>query len=131
MEIYRSIDIEDAVRGVLSEHQTAYCAPLPADYDLPNILIQATGGDSASTASGRGKVDTFVVVIDARAETEDEAFSYLRTAVALLEASLGQEGIAHVGVNSLYSWGSDPVRPDLALCSATLTVTAHREKVEI
>ena len=48
MEIYRSIDIEDAVRIALSEYQTVYCAPLPAEYDLPNILVTATGGSSAS-----------------------------------------------------------------------------------
>ena len=127
MEIYRSIDIEDAVRIALSEYQTVYCAPLPAEYDLPNILVTATGGSSASTATGRGKIDTFMIVLDARAETEGEAMEYLRNAVALLEATGRTAGISHVETNSLYSWGTDPVRPDLAMCSATLMVAAHRE----
>ena len=131
MEISRSIDIEEAVRAALSEYVTAYCAPLPATYSLPNVLVTATGGDTAAASSGRGKVDTFMVVIDARAELEADAMEYLRNAVAILEAQNGSHGIAHVEVNSLYSWGEDPVRPDLAMCSATLMVTAHRETVTL
>ena len=125
--ITRSIDIEDEIRTVLAEHMAAYCPPLPASYTLPNVLITATGGDSESTASGRGKVDTFIVVIDARAETEAEALETARNAVAVLEAS----DRFYVTVNSLYSWTNDPVRPDLAMCSATITATAHRENVTI
>lgn len=131
MEINRSIDIEEAIQDALSGHQTAYCAPLPAEYSLPNILITATGGDTVSASSGKGKVDTFMVVLDARAELEAEAMEYLRNAVAILEVQGGRHGISHVGVNSLYSWGEDPVRPDLAMCSATLMVTAHRETVTL
>ena len=128
MEIHRSIDIEDAVRTALSAYLTAYCAPLPANYDLPNILVTVTGGDSASASSGKGKVDTFMVVLDARANLEEEAMECLRNAIALLETNGRTAGISHVEVNSLYSWSTDPVRPDLAMCSATLMVTAHREK---
>ena len=131
MVINRSIDIEDAVRAVLSEYMTAYCRPLPAEYSLPNVLVTATGGDTASTSSGKGKVDTFMVVLDARAETEAEAMECIRNAVAILETAGRYGGVSHTEVNSLYSWGVDPVRPDLAMCSATLMVTAHRETVTI
>lgn len=131
MEINRSIDIEEAIRATLSDYQTVYCAPLPANYSLPNILVTATGGDTMATSSGKGKVDIFMVVLDARAELEADAMEYLRTAVAILEAQNGSHGISHVEVNSLYSWGEDPVRPDLVMCSATLMVTAHRETITI
>ncbi len=131
MTVNRSIDIEAAVRTVLSEHFTAYCPPLPAKYELPNLLVTATGGDTASASSGKGKVDTFVVVLDARADTEAAAMEYIRNAVATLETAGGTAGVSHVSVNSLYSWGADPVRPDLAMCSATLMVTAHRETVTL
>ena len=39
MTINRSIDIEEEVRTALLPYQTAYCRPLPAEYNLPNILI--------------------------------------------------------------------------------------------
>ena len=131
MVINRSIDIEDAVRTVLSKYMAAYCPPLPAKYALPNILITATGGDTASASSGKGKVDTFMVVLDARAKEEAEAMELARNAVAILETAGKAEGISHIEVNSLYSWSADPVRPDLAMCSATLMVTAHRETVTL
>lgn len=129
MTISRSIDIEDAVREILSGYMRAYCAPLPADFQVPCILVTQTGGDSEKTNTGKGKVDTFNVVLDARADIEADALEYLRNAVAILEK--GGNGVSHVEVNSLYSWGVDPVRPDLAMCSATLLVTAHREIVTI
>lgn len=124
--IYRSKDIEDAVRAVLAGHLTAYCRPLPADFTTPCILIQSVGGSTAATMTGKGKVDTFTVTLDARAESQSKADEYIRNAVAILEAS----GL-NVSVNSLYSWGTDPARPDLAMRSATLLVTAHREQVSI
>ena len=130
MIIHRSIDIEDAIRAVLSAHMTAYCAPLPKSFQVPSVLVSMAGGDSEVTASGKGKVDTFTVALDARAETEEDALTCLRNAVAILEAERAT-GISHVEINSLYSWGVDPVRPDLAMCSATILVTAHREEVII
>ena len=129
--INRSIDAEDAVRLTLSEYMTAYCAPLPAKFEMPCILVQTTGGDSEHTSAGQGKVDTFMVVIDARAKTEDEAMTTLRNAVGILETAGGSHGLSYVEVNSLYSWGADPVRPDIAMCSATLLIKAHRETVTI
>ena len=127
MEIYRSIDIEETLRGVLSEHMTAYCRPLPKDFETPCVLISHTGGNAEQTSTGKGKADIFMVVLDARAETEAEADELVRTAVAILEAL----DTMFVEENSLYSWGTDPVRPDLAMCSATIMVTKHREKVTI
>lgn len=130
MEINRSIDIEDKIREALSEHMTAYCAPLPAKFDIPCILVQQTGGDTESTASGRGKIDTFIISLDSRADTEAEALEYLRTAIAILEASTGTR-LAYLALNSHGAWGQDPVRPELAMCTATLIVKAHRETITI
>lgn len=129
--INRSIDAEDAVRSALSEYMTAYCAPLPANFEMPCVLVQTTGGDSERTSAGTGKVDTFMVVIDSRARTEEEALTTLRNAVGILEKVGGSCGLSYVEVNSLYSWGTDPVRPDIAMCSATLLIKAHRERVTI
>ena len=127
MILYKSIDIEEEVRTALSPHQTAYCRPLPADYSLPNILVTQVGGTDAD------RVDTFEVVLDSRAETEAEALSYLNMAKAILIQTAKEQTTAlrHVVVNSSGSWGADPVRPDLAMCSARISVTAHQQKVEV
>ena len=127
MNIKRQIDIEDEVRKALSPYLTAYCRPLPAKYSLPNILITQAGGVTTNT------VDTFTVVIDARAETELEAGEMLRTAVGILKQVAKEQttAIRHVIVNTSGSWGNDPVRPDLAMFSATLLITAHEENANI
>ena len=127
MKIKRSVDIEDEVRIALSDHFTAYCRPLPADYVLPNILVTQVGG------SDRSDIDTFEVVLDARAETEQAASETLRTAIGVLKAAAAAQttAIRYVSVNSNGSWGVDPVRPDLALCTARLSVVAHLETMEV
>lgn len=127
MIIHKSIDIEEEVRTALSPHQTAYCRPLPADYSLPNILVTQVGGTETD------RVDTFEVVLDSRAETEAEALSYLNMAKAILIQTAKEQTTAlrHVVVNTSGSWGADPVRPDLAMCSARISVTAHQQKVEV
>lgn len=127
MIIHKSIDIEEEVRTALSPYQTAYCRPLPADYSLPNILITQVGGTDTD------RVDTFEVVLDSRAETEAEALSYLNMAKAILIQTAKEQTTAlrHVVVNTSGSWGADPVRPDLAMCSARISVTAHQQKVEV
>lgn len=127
MIINKSIDIEEETRSALSEYQTAYCRPLPAEYSLPNILITQVGGTITDT------IDTFEVVLDSRAETEAEALEYLNTAIAVLIQTAKEQTTAlrHVVVNSSGSWGADPVRPDLAMCSARLSVVAHQQKVEV
>ena len=127
MKINKSIDIEDEVRTALAPHLTAYCRPLPAEYDLPNILITQVGGTDAQT------IDTFEVVLDARAKLEAEAFDCLRTAIAILKTTAKEQTTAlrYVTVNSSGSWGTDPVRPDLAMCSARLAIVAHQMSMEV
>ena len=127
MIINKSIDIEEEVRSALSEYQTAYCRPLPAEYVLPHILITQVGGQTVQT------IDTFYVVLDSRAETEAAALDYLNTAIGILEQVAKEQttAIRHVTVNSSGSWGNDPVRPDLAMCSARLDVVAHQTIKEI
>lgn len=127
MRIKRSIDVEYAVKTMLDTILTAYCRPLPADYSLPNILISQVGGGDEN------EIDTFEIVLDARAETEAEANEYLRNAIGLLKAKAGlpDNEIRHVSVTSSGSWGADPVRPDLAMCSARLSVVAHLEDTTI
>lgn len=124
MEILRSIDIEDTVREVLAGHITTYCRPLPKDYTLPCILVSQVGGSDVN------QVDTFEVTLDARAEDEATALLTLRNAVGILRASVKTQTtpIRNITVNSSGSWGSDPVRPDLAMCSARIRVAAHLEK---
>lgn len=124
MIIERSIDIEDVVRRALADHLTAYCRPLPKDYRLPCILVSKVGG------SDRDKIDTFEVVLDSRAASEYEADLILRNAIGILKAVEGT-AIRHIMVNSSGSWGSDPARPDLAMCSARLRIVAHVERATI
>ena len=127
MRIERMIDIEDTVRQALSPYITTYCRPLPKDFTIPSILITKVDGSDADT------IDTFGIVLDARAEYEGEADETLRTAIGILKsvAKLQTSDIRHVEVNTSGSWGVDPVRPELAMCSARLSVTAHTENVEV
>ena len=134
MEIYRSIDIEETIRTALSGQGLAvYCRPLPQEFDLPSLLVQNVGGYSTNDWAGRNVVDTFTVTIDSRAQTESEALSLLRNAIGILQAVAAEQStaIAYVEINSQYSWGQDPVRPDLAMCSATLIIRAHTERVNV
>ncbi len=127
MIIQRSIDIEDVVRQALSDYLTAYCRPLPDNFLLPSILVQQVAGtDSAS-------IDTFEVVLDSRADNEAEALETLRNAIGILKAVSKQQTtpIRFVSVNSSGSWGNDPIRPELAMCSARLSVVAHEESTEV
>ena len=127
MNILRPIDIEDEIRQALSPYITTYVRPLPEDFTLPCILVTQTGGSTADT------IDKFTVSLDARAETDEEAVSLIRTAQGLLEAQACSQfgSLRNVIVNSLASWGNDPVRPDIKLCSMTCLVVAHRESFSI
>lgn len=127
MRILRDLDIEDVIRNALSDHITAYCRPLPADFTMPCVLVRQVGGSDIDT------VDTFDVVLDARAKTEAEALETLRNAIGILRsvAKLQTTEIRNVTVNSSGSWGNDPVRPDIAMCSSRLRVVAHLETVEV
>lgn len=127
MNILRPVDIEDEIRMALTDYLTVYVRPLPENFTTPSILVTATGGSSENT------IDTFTVVLDSRAETDAAAYELIRTALGIIEAqALSQFGaLRNVTVNSLARWGSDPVRPDLKLCTATILVIAHREQIEI
>jgi len=134
MQIIIPIDIEDAIRSILSEYITAFCRPLPATYSLPNILVTSVGGSQETDWNGRDQADTFTVNLTSRGETEASALDLLRTAIGILKESQGGV-LSRVSVNSQYSWGNDPQRPDLAMCGATLIVvarpqTATVEKIE-
>ena len=127
MVICKSIDIENEIRTALDTYAKAYCRPLPAEYDLPHILITQVGGRTDQT------IDTFEVVLDARANTEAAALNYLNHAVGILKYIAREQttAIRHVTVNSSGSWGVDPVRPDLAMCSARIEVVAHQITEEV
>lgn len=127
MIINKSIDIEDEIRQALDPYLTAYCRPLPAEYSVPHILITQVGGTENQTIS------TFEVVLDARAELEASALDYLNIAIGILKQVAREQttAIRHVVVNSSGSWGVDPVRPDLTMCSARLEIVAHQIKTEV
>lgn len=127
MNILRPVDIEEEIRKALNGYFATYARPLPAQYTLPNLLIAATGGSTSNT------VDTFTVTLQARATEDAEALETLRTALGVLEHQAGAQvgALRNVVINSLATWGNDPVRPDLKLCTATVLVTAHRESFNI
>lgn len=127
MNILRPVDIEDEIRKALKDYLTVYVRPLPKDFSTPCILVTATGGQSAN------EIDSFQVTLDARAKTDGDAYTLIRTAQGLLEAQANNQfgALRHVMVNSLASWGTDPVRPDLKLCTLTVLVIAHREEISI
>ena len=127
LEIIRSIDIEDVIRTALSGHFTIYCRPMPAKFTVPSLEISSVGG------TDENEVDTFDVVLDARAQEDAEANELLRDAIGALKAIAKKQttAIRHVTVNASGSWGSDPVRPDLAMYSARLRITAHQESIII
>lgn len=127
MNIKRPVDVENEIRLALTDYFETYCRPLPEHYSLPNLLISCTGGTT------RHEVDTFTVVLDARAETDAAAFNLLSDALGVLEEQAKRQtgALRNVIINSLARWGSDPVRPDLKLCTATVLVTCHRETATI
>lgn len=127
LEINRSIDIEDVIRTALSGYFAIYCRPLPAKFTVPSLEISSVGGTDENT------IDTFDVVLDARAQEDAEANELLRNAIGALKAIAKKQttAIRHVTVNTSGSWGSDPVRPDLAMYSARLRIAAHQESIII
>ena len=127
MNINRQIDIEDEVRLALTDYFEVYCRPLPEKYGLPNVVVEQTGGTSANT------IDSFQIKLSVRAKTDEEACETMRNVLGVLEYQADNQvgALRHIAVNSLASWGSDPVRPDLKLCTMTALVIAHREKYQI
>lgn len=123
MEIARSIDIENVVRTALSDYFDIYCRPLPNKFKTPSLLVQKVGGTEKNT------IDTIDIVLDSRAKDEETADALLRNAIGALKQIAKDQTtpIRMVTVNSAGSWGTDPVRPDLAMCSARLNIVAHQE----
>ena len=126
--IRRSVDIEDEIRKALKNYMTAYCRPLPANYSLPCILITQIGGSDVE-----GQVDTFNVTMDARAKETADANETLRNALGILRKVTEEQTtpLRHIVVNSSGNWGSDPVRPDIAMYSAQISVVVHQETITI
>ena len=126
--IRRSVDIEDEIRKALKNYMTAYCRPLPANYSLPCILITQIGDSDVE-----GQVDTFNVTLDARAKEAADANETLRNALGILRKVTEEQTtpLRHIVVNSSGNWGSDPVRPDLAMYSAQISVVVHQETITI
>lgn len=127
MKINKSIDVEEEIRASLNDYIKAYVRPLPANFDVPSILITAVGGTDENT------IDYFDVTLDSRAEEGATALENLQKAVGIVIAIAKSQTtkLRFAKVNSLGSWGRDPVRPDLAMCSARLRVLAHIETMEV
>lgn len=116
MIIKRPVDIEAAVKTVLEPYFKVYVRPLPEGFELPSLLVQQVGGTEVDT------IDTFSVTLDSRAKTDGAALDLLYDAIGVLR----QSEIGWIAINALASWGTDPARPDLALCTARLEITAHQ-----
>ena len=127
MNILKPVDIEDEIRLALTDYFEVYCRPLPEHYGLPNLLVTCTGGTTKDT------IDTFTVVLDARGETDASANALLSDALGVLEEQANRQvgALRNVTINTLARWGSDPVRQDIKLCTATVLVVAHREAATI
>lgn len=127
MNINKTVDIENEIRLALTDYFETYCRPLPEKYGLPNVVIEQTGGTTSNT------IDQFQIKISVRAETDAEAMDTMSEVLGVLEFQADHQfgALRHISINSLASWGSDPVRPDLKLCTLTAIVIAHREKYEI
>lgn len=127
MIINRQIDIENEIRLALTDYFETYCRPLPETYGLPNVLVEQTGGNTSNT------IDSFQIKLSVRANTDEEALNTMRDVIGVLEYQTEHQfgALRHISVNSLASWGSDPARSDLKLCTMTAIVIAHRENNEI
>lgn len=125
--ILKPVDIEEEIRLALTDYMTVFCRPLPEKFQTPCLLVVATGGTS------NNKVDTFTVSLDARSESNAEAYDLLAKALGILEQQARNQtgALRNVIINGLARWGTDPVRPDLNLCTATVLVTAHREEYTV
>jgi hypothetical protein len=127
MNINISIDIEDEIRKALSPYVTVYCRPLPKNLALPSVEVRKIGGSETNT------IDTFMVMLYARAKEDAEADELIRKAVGILKTVSKEQtcAIRDIQINAGGSWTEDPVRPDLAMCSTTLMVVAHTEDINI
>lgn len=126
MNIEKPVDIENEIRLALDDYFETYCRPLPEKYGLPNVVIEQTGGTTANT------IDSFQIKISVRAKTDADAIDTMRDVLGVLEYQTENQfgALRHISVNSMASWGTDPARPDLKLCTMTAIVIAHREQYE-
>ena len=49
MKIDRSIDVEEEIRVALNDYIKTYVRPLPANFEVPSILVTAVGGSTENT----------------------------------------------------------------------------------
>lgn len=127
MNVLISVDIEEEIRSALAEYVAAYVRPLPENFTTPSVLIELMGGTSENT------IDTFLVRISSRAKDNADALELLRAVLGILQNRTNEQigELRFSTEQNLMSWGNDPVRPDLCLCSATVTVLAHKKSVNI
>lgn len=127
MKIKRYVDVEEVIRANLTDYITTYVRPLPDGFTVPSILVTAVGGTEEND------IDTFDIVLDSRAKVEEDALLNLRNAIGIIrKIAEGQTtALRYVSINTLGSWGQDPVRPELAMCSARIRAIAHIEEVEV
>lgn len=127
MIVQRSYDVEDEVRQALKPYFKIYNRPLPKALELPSLTITQVGGNDTNSIDGTD------IVIDSRSQSEAQAMDQLLDAIATLTAiTLSQEtNLRYVELNSSASWGDDPVRPELAMCSARLRIYTHKYPKEI
>ena len=127
MNILKSVDIEEEIRSALAEYVTTYVPPLPENFTTPSVLIELMGGTSENT------IDTFLVRISSRAKDNADALELLRVVLGILQNRTNEQigELRFSTEQNLMSWGNDPVRPDLCLCSATVTVLAHKQIVNL
>lgn len=127
MKIDRSIDVEEEIKVALNAYIKTYVRPLPAKFEVPSILVTAVGGSTENT------VDYFDVTLDSRASEDATALENLRNAAGIVvKIALSQHTrLRFAEIINLGSWGRDPVRPELAMCTARLRVLAHIETVEV
>lgn len=127
MNVLISVDIEEEIRSALAEYVTTYVRPLPENFTTPSVLIELMGGTSENT------IDTFLVRISSRAKDNADALELLRAVLGILQNRTNEQigELRFSTEQNLMSWGNDPVRPDLCLCSATVTVLAHKKSVNI
>lgn len=122
MIVERSYDIEDEVRKALSDYFVITPRPLPKNLQTPSLLVTLVGGNETN------KIDAFDVIIDSRSRSNAEAMDLLLDAVATLRQVAREQTtpLRYVEVQSIGSWGNDPVRPDLAMCSARVRIYTHK-----
>lgn len=127
MNVLVSIDVEEELRLALKDYFTVYVRPLPENFTTPSVLIELMGGTSENT------IDTFLVRFSARATTDAEALELLRMILGVLKYQTENQAgeLRFSSEQSLMSWGSDPIRQDLKLCTATVNVVAHKKPLNI